>query len=97
MSIRSIPPPIEVIRDIEVKTHRKIADRKQHLSVVRDRSRALLTALLIAAGDEGATSEEIVATLCIGHVTPHRIMGTLSAFSRARQAILQPNGRWKAT
>lgn len=97
MGIRSTPPPIEVIRDIEVRATKKLADRKRHLSSLRDRSRAVLGALLVAAGEEGATSEEIIATLCIGQITPHRIMGTLSAFSRARQAILQPNGRWKAT
>lgn len=94
MGIRTIPPPIDIIRDIEVRTPRP--DRKRHLSSVRDTSRTLLTALLLAAGEEGVTSEEIVATLCTGVVTPHRIMGTLSAFSRAKQAVLQLNGRWKA-
>ena len=78
MGVRTIPPAIDVVRDIEVRTPRP--DRKRHLSSVRDTSRTLLTALLLAAGEEGVTSEEIVATLCTGVVTPHRIMGTLSSF-----------------
>lgn len=90
--------------EIDNKSRRKRSDdTKKKLSHVREQTRDLLVSLLVAAGQEGATSEEVVATLCnLPHtselpITQHRVMGMLSAFSRRGEAELFPPNKWRAT
>lgn len=88
---------------IESKSRRrKNDDEKRKLLHIRNHTRNLLIALLLAAEPDGATSEEVVATLCglpsAGlPVTQHRVMGMLSAFSRRGEARLLPPNKWMAT
>lgn len=82
-----IPPP---------KKTRKRGDSKAKLRDVRDETRVLLVSLLIEAGDIGVSSEEVVAVLCSGEITSHRVMGMLSALSRRGEATCQ-TGKWKKT
>lgn len=82
---------------------KKNDDVKRRLTHVREQTRSLLVALLVAAGSDGVTSEEVVAVLCnlprTGDlpITQHRVMGMLSAFSRRAEAHLLPSGKWCAT
>lgn len=103
-----LPPRIESIRDVEVKTQgrrQKHGEQKRRLTQARERTRDLLVALLNAAGEEGVTSEEVVAALCgIGAeeknglpITQHRVMGMLSALSRRGEAEMIPQNKWRAT
>lgn len=92
--VSHVPPAVETIRDVDVRFAKR-PERNRHLAVVRSQTRTVLDALLVAAGTEGVSSEEVVAVLCTGAVSPHRIMGMLSAFSRKQYAVLQPNGKWR--
>lgn len=90
--------------EIDGRSRRKKNDDiKRKLSHVREHTRDLLVSLLLAADEDGATSEEVVATLCsLPHpselpITQHRVMGMLSAFSRRGEAQLIPPNKWKAT
>lgn len=103
-----LPPKVETLREYEIRPqgrrHKNI-EQKRKLSAVRTQTRKLLVALLIAAGEQGVTSEEVVAALCgIGTddsnelpVTQHRVMGMLSAFSRRQEAEMIGSNRWRAT
>ena len=83
----------------------KNMEQKRKLHMIREETRKMLAALLIAAGDQGATSTEVIASICSmsplfeGNmvVTQHRVMGMLSAFSRRQEAELTNSNRWKAT
>lgn len=98
--LHDLPPPVDTIRDIEVRLsprRGRNGDHRRQLTLVREHARELLVSLLTHAADEGVSSEEVVAVLCDDEVTPHRIMGMLSALSRRGEARLGPNGKWKAT
>jgi len=83
----------------------KNMEQKRKLQTIREETRKMLAALLIAAGDQGVTSTEVIASICSmsplfeGNmaVTQHRVMGMLSAFSRRQEAELTNSNRWKAT
>lgn len=103
-----IPPRVESIRDVDVKIQgrrQKGGEARRRLTQARERTRDLLVALLHAAGEEGVTSEEVVAALCgIGAeeknglpITQHRVMGMLSALSRRGEAEMIPQNKWRAT
>lgn len=83
-----------------------IKDNKKKLSNIRDVTRELLTMVLESAGQEGIDSENIIKiimdlqkeiftrNLNILEVTPHRIMGMLSSFSRKKHAFLNEDNMW---
>lgn len=84
---------------------RKNVEHRKKLQEVRNETRSLLVALLHAAGNEGVSSDEVIAALCGMNpgqddtlpITQHRIMGMLSAFSRRKEAELTEYGKWRAT
>lgn len=83
-----------------------IKDNKKKLSSIRDVTRELLGMVLEAAGQEGIDSENIIKIIMdlqkeilkkninILEVTPHRIMGMLSSFSRKKHAFLNEDNMW---
>jgi hypothetical protein len=103
-----LPPRVDSVKEIEVRTQgrkQKNADQKRKLTEVREKTRELLVALLLAADDTGVSSDEVVAALC-GltredrgglSITQHRVMGMLSAFSRRQEAEMIGQNRWRAT
>jgi len=103
-----LPPRVDSVKEIEVRTQgrkQKNADQKRKLTEVREKTRELLVALLLAAGDTGVSSDEVVGALCgltredrSGlSITQHRVMGMLSAFSRRQEAEMIGQNRWRAT
>lgn len=82
-----LPPP---------RRPKRRMDQKARLRDIRDETRILLVSLLVEAGDTGVSSDEVVAVLCVGEITSHRVMGMLSALSRRGEATCQ-TGRWKRT
>ena len=79
---------------------------RKKLASVRSITRTLLVKALLHAGQEGLTSEQIVVSICDEHepsqsspkdITPHRVMGMLSALSRNKQVFLNENNFWVAT
>ena len=103
-----LPPRYQAV-DNTVIIHRgrrkKNMDHRKKLQDVREETRTLLSALLIASGSLGVTSDEVVSSLCGMTsssmldlpLTSHRIMGMLSAFSRRKEAEMVDFGRWRAT
>lgn len=101
-------PRIEEVHDgydfkLPIKSSANMEQRRK-LSIARERTRELLVALLVAAGDRGVTSEEVIAT--IGGmdtekgglpITQHRIMGMLSSLSRRKEAEMIDLSKWRAT
>lgn len=94
---RHLPPRIDSSR----KNRRKQPDQKRRLRTVREQTRQLLTALLLSAGSQGVSSDEVIAALCSTDgdlpITQHRIMGMLSALSRRGEATLIGSSKWAAT
>lgn len=94
---RHLPPRIDSSR----KNRRKQPDQKRKLRTVREQTRQLLTALLLSAGTQGVSSDEVIAALCSTEgelpITQHRIMGMLSALSRRGEATLVGSSKWAAT
>lgn len=79
---------------------------RKKLASVRSITRTLLVKTLLHAGEEGLSSEQIIRAICDDpnekddaprDVTPHRVMGMLSALSRNRQVLLNDNNFWVAT
>lgn len=103
-----LPPRYQSV-DNTVIIHRgrrkKNMEHRRKLQDVREETRTLLSALLIASGSLGVTSDEVVSSLCGMTssslldlpLTSHRIMGMLSAFSRRKEAEMIGFGRWRAT
>lgn len=75
---------------------RRRMEQKARLRDIRDETRMLLVSLLVEAGDTVVSSDEVVAVLCVGDITSHRVMGMLSALSRRGEATCQ-TGKWKKT
>jgi len=83
-----------------------IKDNKKKLSNIRDVTRELLWMVLEAAGQDGVDSENIIKIIMelqkevlkknvnILEITPHRIMGMLSSFSRKKHAVLTEDNMW---
>ena len=82
-------------------------EKKKNLASIRSATRFVLTNLLIAAGEEGLSSEDIVYTITKTFeenaesrpdlITSHRIMGMLSSLSRRKEAENIDGKKWKAT
>lgn len=97
-----LPSSIESVRDVEIKTGAKRKgnmEQRRALRQLRDHAKDMLVILVTEAGDEGVSSEEIMAVLCddsLG-IAQHRIMGMLSALSRRKEVFLSPTGKWRLT
>lgn len=108
-NIPDIPMSIEVLLDINKNAISKKAnkEKRKNLNNVRSATRFMLTNLLVAAGEDGLTSEDIIETIektfhedskdesCA--ITSHRIMGMLSSLSRRKEAESIDGKKWRAT
>ena len=82
-------------------------DNKKRLSNVRDITKNLLKMVLVESGQDGIDSDIIIKIILLLQsefnnfgtttleITPHRIMGMLSSFSRKKQAFLSDENVWK--
>lgn len=82
-------------------------DNKRRLSTVRDTTKNLLRMVLVESGEQGIDSDSIIKIILLLQnefntfgktaleITPHRIMGMLSSFSRKKQAFLSDENVWK--
>lgn len=102
-----IPNISEEILHLSRSYRKKQNDQiRKKLASVRSITRTLLVKALLHAGQEGLTSEQIVLSICDENessqsspkdITPHRVMGMLSALSRNKQVFLNENNFWVAT
>jgi len=105
-------PELPVISDgvfFEKKTveKKKLKEKKKELMSIRSTTRFMLINILIASGEEGLNSEDIIKTIIhtakntnqkeYEIITSHRIMGMLSALSRRKEAESIDGKKWKAT
>lgn len=107
--IPDIPSSIEFLFDAKKNTSSKKEnkEKKKNLASIRSATRFVLTNLLIAAGKEGLSSEDIISTISKTFeedtdtkpdaITSHRIMGMLSSLSRRKEAENIDGKKWKAT
>ena len=90
-----------------ISSKKESKEKKKNLASIRSATRFVLTNLLIAAGEEGLSSEDIVYTITKTFeenaesrpdlITSHRIMGMLSSLSRRKEAENIDGKKWKAT
>ncbi|NBV35868.1 MAG: hypothetical protein EBR94_01185 [Bacteroidetes bacterium] len=107
--IPDIPSSAELLFDAKKNSFSKKEnkEKKKNLASIRSATRFVLTNLLIAAGEEGLSSEDIISAITKTFeenteakpdaITSHRIMGMLSSLSRRKEAENIDGKKWKAT
>lgn len=106
-------PDIPLSLDVFLETGKDLINKKankekrNNLNSIRSTTRFVLTNLLVAAGKEGLSSEEIITTIEKTFfseikdnsvaITPHRIMGMLSSLSRRKEAENIDGKKWRST
>lgn len=97
----------DIVNSSRIQAKKYSIDQKNKLFYVREKTRYLLICLLVKSGQNGIESEHIVSAICGSSaqndanssmkITPHRVMGMLSALSRKNEAKLLDNNCWVAT
>lgn len=94
---------------INYERTRQIRAKKRELQIIRDFTRKILVGVLLASGENGMESRDIIQTIAemkldsssdnemLTKITPHRIMGMLSSLSRKKESELIEHNRWRAT
>lgn len=90
-------------QSIKLSRRKHNADIKQKLDQIRLFTRKLLLETISSCGAKGISSEKIIEIICDQHIesegilqqiTPHRVMGMLSALSRGKIVFLNDNNYW---
>lgn len=97
----------DIVNSSRIQAKKHNLDQKNKLYYVREKTRYLLVSLLIKSSPNGIESEHIVSAICGSStqndanssmkITPHRVMGMLSALSRKNEAKLLDTNCWVAT